>query len=97
MVLGRRGRCQGRQPGVNGGPRREVWPTFETMIERVGPDQLRMWGTDMPFQNRFCTYRQSRVWIEKYCAFLDQHSLAKIMGGTAALSSDLRFGEDIIL
>jgi predicted TIM-barrel fold metal-dependent hydrolase len=64
-------------------PYREVWPTFETMVERVGPDQL-MWGTDMPFQNRFCTYRQSRVWIEKYCAFLDRASLAKIMGGTAA-------------
>jgi predicted TIM-barrel fold metal-dependent hydrolase len=64
-------------------PYREVWPTFETMVERVGPDQL-MWGTDMPFQNRFCTYRQSRVWIEKYCAFLDPDSLAKIMGGTAA-------------
>ena len=64
-------------------PYREVWPTFEAMIERVGADQL-MWGTDMPFQNRFCTYRQSRVWIEKYCAFLDRESLAKIMGGTAA-------------
>ena len=64
-------------------PYREVWPTFETMVARVGPDRL-MWGTDMPFQNRFCTYRQSRVWIEKYCAFLDQDSLAKIMGGTAA-------------
>ena len=64
-------------------PYREVWPTLEAMVERVGPDQL-MWGTDMPFQNRFCTYRQSRVWIEKYCAFLDRESLAKIMGGTAA-------------
>jgi predicted TIM-barrel fold metal-dependent hydrolase len=64
-------------------PYREVWPTLEAVVERVGPDQL-MWGTDMPFQNRFCTYRQSRVWIEKYCAFLDRESLAKIMGGTAA-------------
>jgi len=23
----------------------------------------------MLFQNRFCTYRQSRDWIEKYCTF----------------------------
>jgi predicted TIM-barrel fold metal-dependent hydrolase len=64
-------------------PYREVWPTFEAMVERVGPDQL-LWGTDMPFQNRFCTYRQSRVWIEKYCTFLDQAARDKIMGGTAA-------------
>ena len=62
---------------------REVWPTFEKMVERVGPDQL-LWGTDMPFQNRFCTYRQSRVWIEKHCTFLDREARDKIMGGTAA-------------
>jgi hypothetical protein len=36
----------------------------------------------MPFQNRFCTYRQSRRWIEKYCAFLGSEDLAMIMGGT---------------
>ena len=64
-------------------PYREVWPTLEAMAERVGPDHL-LWGTDMPFQNRFCTYRQSRVWIEKYCDFLSKEDLAKIMGGTAA-------------
>ena len=31
----------------------------------IGADRL-LWGTDMPFQNRFCTYRQSREWIERY-------------------------------
>ena len=65
-------------------PYREVWPTLEQMVEHVGPDQL-LWGTDMPFQNRFCTYRQSRGWIEKYCTdFLGKEALAKVMGGTAA-------------
>ena len=64
-------------------PYREAWPTLEQMLRRVGAGQL-LWGTDMPFQNRFCTYRQSRVWIEKYCTFLDKDSLGKIMGGTAA-------------
>ena len=64
-------------------PYREIWPTLEQMTERVGPDRLN-WGTDMPFQNRFCTYRQSRAWIEKYCDFLSQEDLAEIMGGTAA-------------
>ncbi len=62
-------------------PYREVWPTLEQMVERVGPNHLN-WGTDMPFQNRFCTYRQSRRWIEKYCAFLGSEDLAMIMGGT---------------
>ena len=64
-------------------PYREVRPTLEEMVERVGADHL-LWGTDMPFQNRFCTYRQSRAWIETTCRFLKGEDLAKIMGGTAA-------------
>ena len=48
-------------------PYREVWPTMEAMVERIGPGQL-MYGTDMPFQNRFCTYRQSRDWLERHFA-----------------------------
>tara|TARA_Y100000588_G_scaffold297194_1_gene317863 strand:+ start:3038 stop:4135 length:1098 start_codon:yes stop_codon:yes gene_type:complete len=69
-------------------PYRELHSTLEEMVERVGPNQL-MWGTDMPFQNRFCTYRQSRDWIEKHCAFLDETSRLAIMGGTAARILDL--------
>ena len=63
-------------------PYREVWPTLQAMVERIGADNL-LWGTDMPFQNRFCTYRQSRDWIERYCDFLSDAELAAIMGGTA--------------
>ena len=64
-------------------PYREVGPALEAMVEHIGADHL-LWGTDMPFQNRFCTYRQSRQWIEKYCDFLSADDLAQIMGGTAA-------------
>ena len=64
-------------------PYREVWPALEEMVDRIGADRL-LWGTDMPFQNRFCTYRQSRDWIEKYAGFLSEADLAAIMGGTAA-------------
>ena len=64
-------------------PYREVWLTLEEMVQHVGADHL-LWGTDMPFQNRFCTYRQSRDWIEKYCTFLSSEELAMIMGGSAA-------------
>ena len=64
-------------------PYQEVWHTLEAMVEHIGADHL-LWGTDMPFQNRFCTYRQSRHWIERYCSFLTPDDLAMIMGGTVA-------------
>ena len=67
-------------------PYREVWPTLAAMVERIGAGHL-LWGTDMPFQNRFCTYRQSRRWIEVPFAQwsgLGADELAQIMGGTAA-------------
>ena len=64
-------------------PYREVWPTLAAMVEKIGSGNL-LWGTDMPFQNRFCTYRQSRDWIERYCDFLSKEDLDLIMGGTAA-------------
>ena len=63
-------------------PYREVWQTLEEMVERIGTDRL-LWGTDMPFQNRFCTYRQSRRWLEKYCTFLSKEDIRLIMGDTA--------------
>jgi predicted TIM-barrel fold metal-dependent hydrolase len=61
-------------------PYREVWPVVEEMCVRIGPDRL-LWGSDMPFQNRFCTYRQSREWLAE---FLDTSILKAIMGRTAA-------------
>lgn len=64
-------------------PYREVWPALHEMVDRIGADRL-MWGTDMPFQNRFCTYRQSRTWLECYCDSLSDEDLGWIMGGTAA-------------
>jgi predicted TIM-barrel fold metal-dependent hydrolase len=65
-------------------PYRATWPMLEALVQHIGADRL-VWGTDMPFQNRFCTYRQSRDYIEKYApAFLDADQIAAIMGGTAA-------------
>ena len=63
-------------------PYREVWPTLEAMLRHVGSRNL-LWGTDMPFQNRFCTYRQSRRWIET-CGVLSATELDDVMGGTTA-------------
>ena len=74
-------------------PYRQGWPMLEQMVERVGPDHL-LWGTDMPFQNHFCTYRQSRNWIEQYCEFLSAEDRAAIMGGTAARILGMENGLD---
>jgi predicted TIM-barrel fold metal-dependent hydrolase len=64
-------------------PYRAFHPVIETLVERVGARQL-LWGTDMPFQNRFCTYRQSIDYITRYCDFLSADDRAWIFGGTAA-------------
>ena len=65
-------------------PYAECRPVIAAMVEKIGPDRL-FWGTDMPFQNRFCTYRQSRTYIENYCSdFLSAAALDQIMCGTAA-------------
>ena len=64
-------------------PYRAVWPVLDLMVRNIGSDHL-LWGTDMPFQNRFCTYRQSRELIEKYCKFLGRDDIDSIMGDTAA-------------
>ena len=63
-------------------PYREVWPALEAMLRHVGAQNL-VWGTDMPFQNRFCTYRQSRRWIET-CGLLTEEELSQVLGHTAA-------------
>ena len=67
-------------------PYREVWPAIEAMVEHIGAQHL-LWGTDMPFQNRFCTYRQSRKWLEVPCAKaigLSNEEIGLMMGGTCA-------------
>ena len=59
-------------------------PWLRAMLAEVGADRL-LWGTDMPFQNRFCTYRQSRSYIEGYCRdFISDAEMADLMGGTCA-------------
>jgi predicted TIM-barrel fold metal-dependent hydrolase len=63
-------------------PWREVWPALEAMLRHVGPDRL-LWGSDMPFQNRFCTYRQSHTWLDR-TGLLGPAELAAVKGGTAA-------------
>ena len=58
-------------------------PVLHEMMQRIGADRL-MWGTDMPFQNRFCTYRQSRQSLELHGESLGDDERAHSLGGTAA-------------
>ena len=65
-------------------PYQPCWPVLEAMRIHLGPDRL-LWGTDMPFQSRFCTYRQSHDYLTRHArSFLSRDDLALIMGGTAA-------------
>jgi predicted TIM-barrel fold metal-dependent hydrolase len=65
-------------------PYQPCWPVLEAMRSHIGPERL-LWGTDMPFQNRACTYRQSRDWITACTRSLfSSGDRDLIMGGTAA-------------
>ena len=63
-------------------PYREVWPALEAMLQHIGAERL-LWGSDMPFQNRFCTYRQSHQWLDR-TGLMTPDELAAVKGGTAA-------------
>jgi predicted TIM-barrel fold metal-dependent hydrolase len=64
-------------------PWRETWPVHEAMVRNIGADRL-MYGTDMPFQNRFCTYRQSHEFVSRHLpAVIGQDAVDRILGGTA--------------
>jgi hypothetical protein len=67
---------------VDAGVAFRVDRTHQAMLDHVGAPNL-LWGTDMPFQNRFCAHRQSRRWIET-CGLLDGSELDDVMGRTAA-------------
>jgi predicted TIM-barrel fold metal-dependent hydrolase len=54
------------------------------MVAHIGADRL-MFGTDMPFQNRFCTYRQSHEFLTRHLpAVIGQDAVDRILGGTAS-------------
>jgi len=64
----------------------DIWPILDELINNIGFGNLH-YGTDMPFQNRFCTYKQSRKWIENHYknnTGMTQNELNMIMGKTAA-------------
>ena len=73
-------------------PYKEIRPTLTELINKIGSKRLHF-GTDMPFQNRFCTYSQSKKWIEynyKNFTGMSKYDLEMIMGGTAKKLLDIK-------
>jgi predicted TIM-barrel fold metal-dependent hydrolase len=64
-------------------PYAEARPAIRELYRRVGGRRL-LWGSDMPNVERFCTYQQSRTYLERYCDFISASDLARILGGNAA-------------
>jgi 3-hydroxy-D-aspartate aldolase len=63
-------------------PYKEVEPTIQECIERIGVDRL-IWGTDMPMLERFCTYSQSIRHISHHTDGITRADVAKLLGGNA--------------
>ena len=53
---------------------------IRALYEQLGPECL-VWGSDMPNVERFCTYRQTRTYMD-HCDFLGPDDRRKIFGGT---------------
>ena len=43
-----------------------------------------MWGTDMPYLARFCTYGQAVDQFRVHCEFLTDEDRDQILGGTVS-------------
>ena len=65
---------------------RSVWPmTYAVTAFAMHLRYRYAYAAAVPFQNRFCTYRQSRDWIEKYCAdFISPDQMKLLMGDSCA-------------
>ena len=48
----------------------------------LGPSKL-LWGADMPNVERSCTYRQSLDYLRRYCTFICEADMERILGQNA--------------
>jgi predicted TIM-barrel fold metal-dependent hydrolase len=60
-------------------PYKEAWPLIRDLREKFGAEKL-IWGSDMPNVERFCTYQQSLDYVVRYCDFLNESEMEKILG-----------------
>lgn len=64
-------------------PFREVQPMIKDLYHKLGPEKL-LWGSDIPFILRNCTYKQSLDYLARYCDFISSRDMELILGGNAA-------------
>lgn len=55
----------------------------EAIYDEFGPEKM-MWGSDMPFTFRTCTYRQCLDTVRLHCNFLSEEEKRLVIGGNAA-------------
>lgn len=56
---------------------------IEAIYNEVGPEKM-MWGSDMPFTFRTCTYRQCLDAVRLHCNFLSEEEKQLVIGKNAA-------------
>lgn len=64
-------------------PYREIHPMISDLYRKLGPERL-LWGSDIPFMMRNCTYKQSIDYLVRYCDFISPSDMDLILGGNAA-------------
>jgi predicted TIM-barrel fold metal-dependent hydrolase len=64
-------------------PYPEAQALIRGLRDRFGADRL-VWGSDMPNVERFCTYRQCRDYVLRYCDFLSAREKDLVLGSTVA-------------
>jgi len=60
-------------------PYAELTPLIRTLYDAFGSEAL-VWGSDVPNVERYCTYRQSRDYLPRTCAFLNERDVRAILG-----------------
>jgi predicted TIM-barrel fold metal-dependent hydrolase len=64
-------------------PYQDAQPIIRDLYRTLGPEKL-LWGSDMPFVARNCTYRQSLDYLVRYCDFISSTHMDMIVGDNAA-------------
>lgn len=69
-------------------PYNPVFPMIKKLYESLGAEKL-IWGSDMPNVLRNCTYKQSLDYLKRYCSFIPENDMDRIIGGNLVDLYDL--------
>ena len=60
-------------------PYPEAQALIRALRDKFGAGRL-VWGSDMPNVERFCTYKQSLDYVRRYCDFLSDDEMDRVLG-----------------